>query len=125
MSSDDPHGHGRARHGPVVRPYAITGGRARPRHRDLEVEALVSTAWRGEPAPHLSYERRSIIRLCQEVQSVAEIAARMEVPLGVARVLVADMAEERLVSVHRPRELVGDRPDPGLLERVLYGLRNL
>jgi hypothetical protein len=125
MSADDPHGHGGARHGPVVRPYAITGGRARPRHRDLEVEALVSTAWRGEPARYLTYERRGIIRLCQEVLSVAEIAARMEMPLGVARVLVADMADEQLVNVHRPSELVGGQPNLGLLERVLYGLRSL
>jgi hypothetical protein len=125
MSSDDPHGYGRARQGPVVRPYAITGGRAHSRHQDLEVEALVITAYRGALAPYLTYERRSIMRLCQEVQSVAEIAARMEMPLGVARVLVADMAEERLVSVHRPSELIGDHPDLGLLERVLYGLRNI
>jgi Protein of unknown function (DUF742) len=125
MSEDDPHGFGRARQGPVVRPYAITGGRARPRHRDLEVEALVRTAYRAELAPYLDYERRTIIRLCQEIQSVAEIAARMDMPLGVARVLVADMADERLVSVHRPSELVGDRPNLGLLERVLYGLRHL
>lgn len=125
MSGDDPHGYGPMRQGPVVRPYAITGGRARPRHRDLEVEALVSTAYRGEPPSYLTYERRSIIRLCQEVQSVAEIAAHMEMPLGVARVLVADMAEEQLIEVHRPSELIGDHPDLGLLERVLYGLRNL
>jgi hypothetical protein len=125
MSNDDPHGLGRPRQGPVVRPYAITGGRARSRHEDLEVEALVSSTYQGDLAPYLSYERRTIIRLCQEVQSVAEISARMEMPLGVTRVLLADMAEERLVNVHRPSELIGDHPDLSLLERVLYGLRNI
>lgn len=125
MSGDDPHGYGRRRQGPVVRPYAITGGRARPRNDDLEVEALVSTTYQGELAPYLSWERRNIIRLCQEVQSVAEISARMEMPLGVARVLVADMADEGLVTVHRPSELIGDHPNLSLLERVLYGLRNI
>ena len=125
MSGDDPHGLGMARQGPVVRPYAITGGRARPRHHDLEVEALVSTTFTGEIVPYLSYERRTIIRMCNEVQSVAEIAARMEIPLGVARVLLADMADEGLVTVHRPSELIGEHPDLSLLERVLYGLRNI
>lgn len=125
MSADDPHGHGRPRQGPVVRPYAITGGRARPRHNDLEVEALVSTTYQGDMAPYLSFERRAIIRLCQEVQSVAEVSARMEMPLGVARVMIADMADEGLITVHRPSELIGDHPDLGLLERVLYGLRNI
>jgi hypothetical protein len=125
MSAGDPHGLGRPRQGPVVRPYAITGGRARPRNDNLEVEALVSTTFTGEIVPYLSWERRTIIRLCQDVQSVAEISARMEMPLGVARVLVADMADEGLVAVHRPSELIGDHPDLGLLERVLYGLRNI
>jgi Protein of unknown function (DUF742) len=125
MSADDPHGLGRPRQGPVVRPYAITGGRARPRNDNLEVEALVSTTFTGEIVPYLSWERRTIIRLCQDVQSVAEISARMEMPLGVARVLIADMADEGLVTVHRPSELIGDHPDLSLLERVLYGLRNI
>ena len=125
MSGDDPHALGRPRQGPVVRPYAITGGRARPRNDDLEVEALVSSTYQGELAPYLSWERRTIIRFCQEVQSVAEISARMEMPLGVARVLIADMADERLVTIHRPSELIGDHPDLSLLERVLYGLRNI
>jgi hypothetical protein len=125
MSADDPHGLGRPRQGPVVRPYAITGGRARPRNDNLEVEALVSTTFTGEIVPYLSWERRTIIRLCQDVQSVAEVSARMEMPLGVARVLIADMADEGLVTVHRPSELIGDHPDLSLLERVLYGLRNI
>jgi hypothetical protein len=125
MSADDPHGLGRPRQGPVVRPYAITGGRARSRNDNLEVEALVSTTFTGEIVPYLSWERRTIIRLCQDVQSVAEISARMEMPLGVARVLIADMADEGLVTVHRPSELIGDHPDLSLLERVLYGLRNI
>jgi hypothetical protein len=122
MSNDDPQGFGRL--GPVVRPYAITGGRARPRHEDLEVEALVSTTSVGELSPNLSYERRALARLCRDVQSIAEISARMEVPLGVARVLVADMADEGLVTIHRPAQ-IGDRPDLALLERVLFGLRNI
>lgn len=125
MSGDDPHGLGRPRQGPVVRPYAITGGRARPRHDDLEVEALVSTTLTGKIVPYLSYERRAIIRLCEDVQSLAEISARLDIPLGVARVLVTDMADEGLVAVHRPSALMGEHPDLSLLERVLYGLRNI
>jgi hypothetical protein len=122
--SDDLQSFGRQTPGPVVRPYAITGGRARPRHDDLEVEALVSTTSLGELSPNLSYERRAVARLCRDVQSVAEISARLELPLGVARVLVGDMADEGMVTVHRPAQ-IGDRPDLALLERVLYGLRNI
>lgn len=126
MSEDDPSGPGRPRRGPVVRPYAITGGRARPTHDDdLEVEALVSTTLTGEVTAYLTYEQRGIIRLCQEVRSVAELSAGMEMPLGVVRVLVTDMADEGLVTIHRPSELLGDHPDLSTLERVLSSLRSL
>jgi hypothetical protein len=72
----------------------------------------------------LSLERRSIALLCRDILSIAEISARLDLPLGVARVLVGDMAGEGLVTVHRPAS-VGDRPDLALLERVLYGLRTI
>jgi hypothetical protein len=105
-----------------VRPYAVTRGRTRPSGEDLELEALVSTTVLGEAARSLSPERHSIALLCRDVLSIAEISARLSLPLGVARVLVGDMADEGLVQVHRPNQ-VGDRPDIVLLERVLYGLR--
>jgi hypothetical protein len=110
--------------GRLVRPYAMTGGRTRPSHDDLEMESLVSTTSLGETTLTLSLERRSIALLCRDVLSIAEISARLDLPLGVARVLVGDMAEEGLVTVHRPAS-VGDRPDLALLERVLYGLRTI
>jgi hypothetical protein len=110
--------------GRLVRPYTVTGGRTRPTYADLELETLVSTTSLGETSPDLSLERRSIALLCRDILSIAEISARLDLPLGVARVLVGDMAEEGLVQVHRPTQ-VGDRPDLALLERVLYGLRTI
>ncbi len=104
-----------------VRPYAMTGGRTRPSHDDLEIEALVSTTAIGEQTPKLTVEQRAIAVLCHDILSIAEIAARLHLPLGVTRVLVGDMVDERLVIVHRPTH-AGDRPELALLERVLYGL---
>jgi hypothetical protein len=112
---------------PFVRPYAVTGGRTRPSRAggELELEALVSTTSRGEASVGvLALERRTIAELCRDILSVAEVSARLEVPLGVARVLIGDMAEEGLVAVHRPTS-PSDRPDLALLERVLYGLREI
>jgi hypothetical protein len=107
-----------------VRPYAMTGGRTRPADPDLAVEALVATTSLGEArSGDLRLEWRWIVTLCRQLLSVAEVAARLDVPLGVARVLVADMASEGLVAVHRPPGEGGDRrPDPSLLARVLAGL---
>ena len=107
-----------------VRPYAMTGGRTQPVHLGLEIEALVSTTSLGERTPRLTVEQRAIAALCRDVLSVAEISARLDLPLGVTRVLVGDMADEGLVLVHRPTQ-AGDRPDLALLERVLYGLRTI
>jgi hypothetical protein len=104
-----------------VRPYAMTGGRTRPTHDDLEVEALVSTTSVGEQTPRLTVEQRAIAALCHDLLSIAEVSAHLHLPLGVIRVLVGDMADEHLVIVYRPAH-AGDRPDLDLLERVLYGL---
>jgi hypothetical protein len=108
----------------VVRPYAITGGRTRQDQDELEVEALVTTTSFGVTSPGLSFEWRTIALLCRDVLSVAEISAKLQLPLGVVRLLVADMADQGLLELHRPAQF-GDRPDLALLERVLYGLRQI
>ncbi|MBB4705545.1 hypothetical protein BJ982_007089 [Sphaerisporangium siamense] len=69
-------------------------------------------------------EYQAIITLCRQVRSVAEISALLRVPLGVARVLVSDMAAEGFVQLHHP-QLDAGQPDFNLLERVLSGLRRL
>jgi hypothetical protein len=120
MTSTDQEGPGLQRR--RVRPYAMTGGRTRPTHDDLEVEALVSTTSVGERPPKLTVEQRAIAALCHDLLSIAEVSARLRLPLGVIRVLVGDMADEHLVIVYRPAH-AGDRPDLALLERVLDGLR--
>ncbi|MER7168103.1 DUF742 domain-containing protein [Micromonospora sp. NPDC000207] len=116
--------------GALVRPYAVTRGRTRPR-LDIALEALVETTVRGRAAVNGNgggREHQYIAALCDgRVQSLAEIAARMQLPLGVARVLIADMATDGLVAVHEPTTLDDSNDAVGteLLERVLSGLRRL
>jgi len=108
----------------LVRPYAVTGGRTRSQPVDLPLETLVTTTDEGHRAlTSLQFERRSIATLCREPVSVAEVAARVGVPLGVARVLVGDMTDDGHLEVHLPAG--GARPDVILLERVLDGLRGI
>ena len=108
---------------PFVRPYAVTGGRTES-HARLALEALVSTTRRGREVMHtLVPEYEAVCRLCADLKSVAEIAALLGVPLGVAEVVVGDLAEYGLVDVEPTG---GDSvPDIELLERVLSGLENL
>jgi hypothetical protein len=108
----------------LVRPYAVTGGRTKPSYQ-LQIEAMVSaTAYEARDLSALSPECQSILGCCRDWRSVAEISAVLRMPLGVARVLIGDMAMEGLVRVHQADYAQG-RPDLNLLERVLSGLRKL
>jgi Protein of unknown function (DUF742) len=111
----------------LVRPYTRTGGRTKP-GRDLDLEALVLPTTNGREAwdsPLLSPEHHSVIEICQSSVSVAEIAARLRVPLGVARIIIADMVDLGLVEVLKTAAADGDERDPAFLRRVLSGLQRL
>ena len=117
--------------GALVRPYAVTRGRTRPK-LEIALEALVETTVRGRgtgTGRGGGIEHQYIAAMCDggRVQSLAEIAARMQLPLGVARVIVADMASDGLVAVYEPTSLEDETDAVGteLLERVLSGLRRL
>ncbi len=108
----------------LVRPYAVTGGRTKPRTQ-LQIEAMVAAShYEARDISVLSPECQAILGFCRDWRSVAEVSAVLRMPLGVARVLIADMAMEGLVRVHQIDHAQG-RPDINLLERVLSGLRKL
>lgn len=102
----------------VVRPYVLTQGRTRPTSRALAVEAMVCATARGrEQLTDLTLEQREIVELCTTAQSVAEVASKLGTPLGVARVLVADLVEIRLLEVFEgATDLVADVE---LLQRLI------
>ena len=108
----------------LVRPYTVTGGRTQPRYK-LALEALVSaTVYEPRDLSVLAPECQSILQFCLDWRSVAEISAVLRMPLGVARILVADMSADGLVRIHQRDDSEG-RPDLNLLERVLSGLRKI
>jgi Protein of unknown function (DUF742) len=108
----------------LVRPYAVTGGRTKPKYQ-LQIEAMVAAShYEARDLSVLSPECQAILGFCRDWRSVAEISAVLRMPLGVARVLIADMAMDGLVRVHQTDHEQG-RPDMNLLERVLSGLRKL
>ena len=108
----------------LVRPYTVTGGRTQPRYK-LAIEALVTaTVLEPRDLSVLAPECQAILQFCRDWRSVAEISAVLRMPLGVARILVADMSADGLVRIHQRDEAEG-RPDLNLLERVLSGLRKI
>jgi Protein of unknown function (DUF742) len=114
--------------GRVVRPYALTGGRTDP--AGGAVLDLISVVVAAGPPPtaaasrRLNPEHRKLIGLCQEPMTVADAAADMALPLGVVRVLLADLIQQKLITV-QPRRTARPQTSPDLLREVLNGLRSL
>jgi hypothetical protein len=52
------------------------------------------------------------------------VAAQLQIPLGVARVLVSDLHAEGLLTVRHLPSTADGRPDVDVLERLLSGLRS-
>lgn len=127
-AADGGHGHdggpgADAHPGAPVRPYFVTGGRTQAA-RPIAIEALVQLSAHGERAVgSLHFERRAIADVVRTPVSLAEVAARVGVPLGVARVLVADMANDSLVVLHEASLRLQD--DIALITRLINGVRAL
>lgn len=111
----------------LVRPYALVRGRTRTGSAESEtlpVEAIVVTL--DGRAERLGLERGAIVALCATPHSIAEVSAHVHLPVGVVRVLVADLRNEGIVQVNLPIEPGADgTTDRALLERVLAGLEAL
>jgi Protein of unknown function (DUF742) len=113
--------------GPVVRPYALTGGRTKP--ADSEVLDLIDVVAAADPAERdsdpidLSPEDRRILRLCRRPVTVTDVADTTSLPLGVVRVLLADLIVRGRITVVPKRS--AEQPSTDLLKEVLHGLRAL
>ncbi|MGW0860456.1 DUF742 domain-containing protein [Streptomyces sp. NPDC002690] len=111
--------------GPVVRPYAMVRGRTRNEGYWFDLVAFVVSAvdtlhHRVEMQP----EHQAILTLCRRPRPVGEVAARMNLPVGVVRVLLGDLLEARAIRVRQPADPSG-RPNVRLIKEVLEGLRAL
>jgi hypothetical protein len=110
--------------GPVVRPYALTEGRTRPSGQRFDlldmVRAVRRAAW--DP-PRLSPEQAELLQRCQMPAPLAELAAGLDLPVGVIRILVSDLHERGLVTMHRARPAA--LSDLKILQEVVDGLRRI
>jgi Protein of unknown function (DUF742) len=108
----------------LARPYSWTEGRTEP-SVELAIEAQVQATPEGHTAGFAPTSPLwTVVRLCAEPCSIAELAAHMSVPLGVAKVLVADLVADGLVVVQATLSddaTIDERRE--LIERVLSGLR--
>lgn len=113
--------------GPVVRPYAVTGGRTMPTGEVLDLIALVVASPDGgqdADSAALSPEHRKILALCRRPATLADVASATALPVGVVRVLLADLILHGWISV-LPQRPADEQPSADLLKEVLHGLRAL
>jgi hypothetical protein len=82
-----------------VRPFIMTGGRTRAERRDLRLETMLQTTIEDLP-PSLHSEQEELLELCREPQSVAEVAAKLHLVVGVVAVIAGDLIATGLLDVH-------------------------
>ncbi|MFD0370221.1 DUF742 domain-containing protein [Streptomyces sp. NPDC059071] len=116
--------------GPLVRPYAMTGGRTKPGPSNVRFDLIALVVVDDDPPGpaeecFLGPEHRALLAQCRaETQSVAELAADADLPVGVVRVLLGDLLEAGFVKVSRPVP-PAQLPDERILREVIDGLRAL
>lgn len=116
--------------GRLIRPYTITGGRTGGESPPIALEALVKSTPLGTQIKHqFRWEAARVIDLARTDTALVELAARLDVPIGVARVVVADLSQRGAVTIIEPRGgLEADEPGTeyaSLLKKVLDGIKSL
>ena len=110
----------------LVRPYTLTAGRTHSRV-NLPLEALIEAVVSDKPQRWPGNDvRAQICAMCATSPSVAEIAAHLSLPIGVARVLIGDLVSSghlRVRATLSDRSTIDERRE--LIGRTLRGLRAL
>ncbi|MEV7729438.1 DUF742 domain-containing protein [Streptomyces sp. NPDC101733] len=111
---------------PLVPLFVITNGRALPPDHEYEHTTLVTAAAENGPvtARTLSPEAGQVMDLVANgFLSVAEVAGHTHLPLGIVRILLAQLEEDRLILARTPIPRA-ERVDRELVSAVLEGLKN-
>ncbi|MET7731936.1 DUF742 domain-containing protein [Streptomyces sp. NPDC005402] len=112
-----------------VRPYTITQGRTAPGRDDLTLITLVTTVEpevAGRSSRGLQPEHRAILRQCRTPAAVAEVAAGLDLPISVAKILIDDLVALGRATTRPPLAVAaGSTVDMNLLRAVRDGLRRL
>jgi hypothetical protein len=112
--------------GPVVRPYAVTRGRTRHSGEAFDlVASVLATRSRVADPRGLGPEHFSVLQLAQAPATVVDIASDVDLPLGVVRILLADLRELGLITIQAPVPMKARQVDRNMLREVLQGLRGL
>jgi hypothetical protein len=116
---------------PFVRPFGLTGGRTEPSRADLDLTTQVTAVDDIGPPVHrgrlvMAPETQAIVHLASRPIAIAELAARLALPLTTVRILVGDLVDDGHLTI-RPGLQDGEihgRARLAFLQRVRDGLIN-
>lgn len=115
-----------AQAGPVVRPYALTQGRTRHTGEAFDLVATVAAVSAGvADFNSMAPEHVAVLQLSRSPTTVVDIASDVDLPLGVVRILLADLRDLGLVAISAPVATKPQQVDKNTLREVLHGLRGL
>ena len=91
--------------GPVVRPYTLTGGRVRPAVGGFDLVAFVLAAAGVDPygQPGLQPEHRRLVEYARQPVAIVDLAADLDLALGVIAGPEPDEAKGYRLDLARPR----------------------
>jgi hypothetical protein len=105
--------------------YVVTGGRSHVPDSTLDLVSLIVR--RRPPTPGMQSEHASILRMCHQPMSVAELSSHLGLPVNVTRILLCDLLDMGHVRAHDPSivDSAVSTVDRGVLQQVLVGLQRL
>jgi hypothetical protein len=110
--------------GPLVRLYAITQGRARAITGELDLLTLVVSVQPEVHSDLVDAEYAQLLWICERPLSVAEAAAKIDLPLCVVKVMLADLTALGYL-IYRNGWTPRGAHDMDTVQKVLDGIRKL
>ncbi|KFF97733.1 DUF742 domain-containing protein [Streptomyces europaeiscabiei] len=108
--------------GRLVRPFTVSNGRTRP-STPFDLLTLVM-ATGSRTITDLGPDHDLVLGLCVRPVPVVEVAARMNLPIAVTKVLLSDLVQHEALTARAPRAVeAASAANREVLEAVLDGLR--
>jgi hypothetical protein len=111
--------------------YIVTGGRSQVDESSIDTVSLIVSEC--DPTPGMQSEHVKILRMCTSPKAVVEIAAELELPVSVVKILLCDLLDTGRITARHPSTTAAPAhapaktrlPDPTVLKQVLVGLEKL
>lgn len=108
-----------------VRPFIMTGGRTVSRKPNMRLETLVQSVSTKPIDGSMPSEKVHVVQHCDRPTSVAEIAAELNLVVGVVKILVEDLVESGHVEVFADEQDATPDDDLDMLTRISNKIRSL